>query len=655
MQELINLAGMTRCIVLCLCLLNIAKPAWADNVTWPAATQPPLDTAIEAQIDELLARMTLPEKVGQMVQGEINHLNPATAAEYNLGSVLNGGGSWPQKQPLIGAQAWRELAQAFHDASMSQANGRTPIPILWGTDAVHGHNNLVGATLFPHNIGLGAANNPALMHAIGRITALETAATGIPWTFAPTLAVARDDRWGRTYESYAEDHQIVGRLGAALIDGLQGAGINQPQHIIATAKHFVADGGTTRGQDQGDTRISEATLKTRHASVYYQALAAGAQVVMASFSSWNGEKVHGSSYLLNDVLKQQMGFTGFVLGDWNGHQQVVGCNVTSCPAAINAGIDMMMVPHHWQEFISNTVNAVLAGKISRSRVDDAVRRILRVKLAAGLFDLDFSRLPATVLIGSPAHRAVAREAARQSLVLLKNDAGLLPLKKHQHFLVTGNGAADLSRQTGGWTVTWQGTENPPTHYAGATSIRQGIIDAVEHRGGVVHTNPKITAANRPDLAIVVFGEPPYTEGQGDVSHLHYHKHDPESLALLKQLKATGLPVVAVFLSGRPMVIDKELAIADAFIAAWLPGSEGGAIADALFADAGFNFSGQLAFSWPGTGNTGPVNLEDDVYAPLFPVGYGLRYPGGPSRSADNLKVNLAKLYKPSSACSAANC
>lgn len=624
---------MSKPFLVALCALSLAANPMQADVRWPAIQNPLTQSEeLEAKIDTLLSKMTLEEKVGQMVQAEIRTATPAQTREFHLGSILNGGGSWPQRDALASVQQWRELAQAYYEASMASPDTRSAIPILWGTDAVHGHNNLVGATLFPHNVGLGAINDTHLMTAIGRATALETAATGIDWTFAPTLAVARDDRWGRTYESYSEDPQVVARLGAALVRGLEGenhADVHHPEHILTTAKHFIGDGGTASGADQGDTQVTQATLLARHAPPYYATLAVGTQIIMASFSSWQGDKLHGHKVLLTDILREQMEFDGFVLGDWNGHQYLPGCSITSCAASINAGVDMFMVPDHWRQFIAATLDDVANGRVSHARIDEAVSRILRVKLRAGLFAKDFEHLPDASVVGSTPHRALARDAARKSLVLLKNQVSgrtpILPLDPSKTVLVTGNGADNLARQTGGWTINWQGTDNPAAYYRGATTIRQGIAAAVEAAGGTVTTNLRFKRKQAPDYAIVVFGEPPYAEGQGDRDHLEYAKLDKRTHKTMARLKKRGIPVIGVFLSGRPMVINTELKNSDAFVAAWLPGSEGGAIADALFGIDDFDFSGRLAFSWPANTDQSPINHEDDVYAPLFPFGYGLTY------------------------------
>ena len=438
----------------------------AGAASWGAAFADQ-DNAIEAKVAALLARMTLEQKVGQMVQPDIRSVTPDDVRKYRLGSVLNGGGAFPGENKHASVADWVALADRFYDASMDTANGALAIPIIWGTDAVHGHNNVIGATLFPHNIGLGAANDPDLMERIGAATAREVAATGLDWTFAPVVAVVRDDRWGRTYESYSEDPEIVRTYADRFVRGLQGAPGSRefldPSHVLATAKHFIGDGGTADGVDRGDTAVSEADLLRIHGQGYVAAIAAGVQTVMVSYNSWNGLKVHGHQHLLTDVLKKQMGFDGIVVSDWDGVDEVQGCSKDKCAQAINAGIDMVMVPTDWRNFLTNTLDQVRAEKIPMARIDDAVTRILRVKYRAGLFERGrpSSRPLANKreLIGAPEHRELARQAVRKSLVLLKNERGVLPLRRKSHVLVVGDGADNVSKQSGGWTLTWQGTEN----------------------------------------------------------------------------------------------------------------------------------------------------------------------------------------------------
>ncbi|MEM9492018.1 MAG: glycoside hydrolase family 3 N-terminal domain-containing protein, partial [Myxococcota bacterium] len=464
------------------------------------------DPLIEDAVAALLARMTLEQKIGQMIQAEIKCITPAEIKAYHIGSVLNGGGSWPNESKNASVADWVALADAFYDASMDTSGGAEgeflAIPILWGTDAVHGHSNVMGATLFPHNIGLGAADDPDLIARIGAVTAREVAITGIDWTFAPTLAVVRDVRWGRTYEGYSSDPDIVERYAGRMVEGLQGQpgvggdaeeALFSGSRVIATAKHFVGDGGTELGKDQGETQGDEQQLISVHGAGYVTALSAGAQTVMASFSSWQGVKMHGSKYLLTDVLRGRLGFDGFVVGDWNGHGQLPGCDNTHSAAAIIAGVDMIMVPDDWEAFFGNTMAQVKSGEIPMARIDEAVTRILRVKMRFGLFGprarADKGRPSTrplagdTSLMGSAAHRAVARDAVRKSLVLLKNKGGVLPLARSANVLVAGPAADDIGLQSGGWTLTWQGTENTNDDFAGAESIFAGIHKALAGGGG----------------------------------------------------------------------------------------------------------------------------------------------------------------------------
>lgn len=617
---------------------QVLEPAGKDPDAWPVLQSPvPRDPTIEARIDALLAQMSLEHKVGQLIQAEIREIDPSDVRDYHLGSVLNGGGGWPGENKYATVDDWVALADAFYDASMDTGDGRLAIPVIWGTDSVHGASNVYGATLFPHNIGLGAMHDPDLVRRIAEVTAIETAVIGIPWTFAPTLAVVRDDRWGRTYESYSEDPELVRTYADAVVRGLQGE-LGSDSHfdesrVLATTKHFLGDGGTFEGIDQGDNRASERDLFRIHGQGYASALEAGVRTVMVSYSSWQGLKMHGNRYLLTDILKERMGFDGFIVGDWNGHSQIPGCSLESCAAALLAGIDMIMVPADWKSFYRNTLKQARDGRIPMVRIDDAVRRILRVKFEAGLFDRGkpstWPNAGRREHLGSPEHRAVARQAVRESLVLLKNNNGLLPLARGSTVLVAGDSADDVGRQSGGWTLSWQGTGNDNDDFPGATTIFAGIRDAVASAGGTASLSVDGSYADKPDVAIVVFGEPPYAECSGDLAHLNYNALYPQSLALLEKLRTDGIPVVSVFLSGRPLWVNPHINASDAFVAAWLPGSEGGGVADVLFrsatGDINHDFSGRLSFSWPKYVHQVSLNVGDDDYDPLFPYAYGLSY------------------------------
>ena len=599
---------------------------------WPKATWPlPKDAALEQRVRALMAKMTLEEKVGQLIQADILSVTPDDVRKYRLGSILAGGNSKPGGQLVADAAQWKALADAFHRAAMDNSGGHVAIPLLFGIDAVHGHNGAVGATLFPQNSALGATHDPELMREIGAATAEEVRATGINWTFAPALSVPQDVRWGRSYEGYSQDPKLVAQYAGATVEGLQGK-VGTPQfldsmHVVASAKHFLADGGTKDGKDQGDAQISEEILRTVHAAGYPPAIDAGVQSVMASFSSWNGQKMHGNRALLTDVLKGRMDFQGFVVGDWNAHGQVPGCTNEDCPASINAGIDMLMAPDSWRGLYEHTLVEAKAGTIPMARLDDAVARILRVKFRAGLFDAGLpSSNPlaakAADVVGSPAHRAIARRAVRESLVLLKNNGGVLPLDPRKYILVAGDGADNISRQSGGWTLTWQGAGLKNANFPGAQSIGSGIAEQVRAAGGTVEIAADGHHAGKPDAAIVVFGEDPYAEFQGDIPNLLYRPGDDHDLELIRHLRGEGVPVVAVFLSGRPLWMNREINAADAFVAAWLPGSEGGGVADVLLrtrdGHVAHDFHGKLSFAWPRSAVQGQGS-------PLFPLGYGLTY------------------------------
>ncbi|CAN5424864.1 exo 1,3/1,4-beta-D-glucan glucohydrolase [soil metagenome] len=606
----------------------------AHPVQWPVAASPAAitDAKTEAFISELMNKMSLEEKVGQTIQGDIASMTPADLEKYPLGSILAGGNSAPGGDDRASPKAWTDLIDAYRKQALTARPGHAPVPILFGIDAVHGHNNIVGATIFPHNIGLGAMRDPALIRRIGAATGEEVAVVGGDWTFGPTVAVPRDDRWGRGYEGYAEDPEVVKSYSGPMTLGLQGE--LKPSktlgagHIAGSAKHFLADGGTQGGKDQGDAVIPESELIAIHAQGYPPSIDAGILTVMASFSSWNGQKITGNKSLITDVLKGRMGFQGFVVSDWNAHGQLTGCTNVSCPQAMNAGLDMYMAPDSWKGLFDNTLAQVKSGEIPMARLDDAVRRILRVKVKAGLFE----RVAPTVQgqfdrLGAPDHRAIAREAVAKSLVLLKND-GVLPVKPGARVLVAG-AADDIGKAAGGWTLTWQGTGNKNSDFPHGQSIWGGIEQAVKAGGGQAELAANGKFKIKPDVAIVVFGEDPYAEFQGDVANLGYQLGDKADLALIKSLKAQGIPVVSVFLSGRPLWTNPEINASDAFVAAWLPGSEGGGVADVLVAGKDGkpqrDFQGKLGFSWPKRADQGPLNRGQPGYDPQFAYGYGLSY------------------------------
>ena len=611
------IAGTAGCALIAGALL--LSPALAQSSAasrWPA-TQAHVPgsrnaAADEAYIRRIVAGMTLEQKVGQMTQPDIRSVTPDDVRRYYLGSVLNGGGAWPGQRKDARVADWLDLSQRFYDASMA-TDMAVKIPVIWGTDAVHGHNNVRGATLFPHNIGLGAAHDPALMTRIGHATARAVRATGITWVFAPTLAVVQNPRWGRTYESYSSDPALVRSYAEAMVRGLQGD-LNGGDDVLATAKHFVGDGGTFHGKDQGETRASEAELIRTHAAGYYGALKGGAQTVMISYSSWTDTaakrpwgKMHGNRYLVTDVLKHRLGFDGFVVSDWNGIEQVPGCTKTHCPQSINAGVDLAMVPDDWKAFITETVADVRSGAIPMARIDDAVTRILRAKLRSGLFDGSPATgpHPDASAIGDPASRAIAREAVRKSLVLLKNERRALPLSRSGRVLVVGAGANSMAAQTGGWSLTWQGSENNNADFPNGETILGAIRRTVG--AGQVDYSPDGKGVNfrRYRAIVVVAAEKPYAEGAGDIVFPATMRHSaryPADLAVLDRVAGKGVPVVTILLSGRPVSANDLINRSDAFVAAWLPGTESQGIADLLFAASNgrpaYDFSGRLSFDWP---------------------------------------------------------
>ncbi len=611
------------------CACVHAAPALDD---WPRIASPiRADAVLEARVGQIVASMSLAQKIGQMTQPEIKSITPDQVRRYYIGSVLNGGGTWPNADKHASAADWVALADRYYDASMA-TDMVHKVPVIWGIDAVHGNNNVYGATLFPHNIGLGAAHDAKLIGRIGAAVGQAVRATGISWVFAPTLAVVQDARWGRTYESFSDDGQLVRAYASAYVTGLQGR-FGDAANVVATAKHFIGDGGTDQGRDRGENQAGADQMIALHAQGYVGALGAGVQTVMASYNSWNDlgagvnyGKMHGSRVMLTDVLKTRMGFDGFVVSDWNAIAEVPGCRNDSCAQAINAGIDMVMVPEDWQAFIANTIVQVQQGQIAMARIDDAVSRIVRVKLRAGLFGNKPSHNPYAGKQQSLQARELARQAVRQSLVLLKNQAGVLPLARASRVLVVGASADSMARQSGGWSLTWQAQGLANADFPHGDTILAGIEQAL----GQAHVSYSIDAAGvdlaRFDAIIAVIGETPYAEGKGDIAPSDTLRHSsgyPQDLTLLQAVSGKGKPVVTVLVAGRPLYVNDLLALSDSFVAAWLPGTEGAGVADLLFRGVdgavAHDFSGTLSFGWPGSPCPAPR-------APaLFGRGYGLRY------------------------------
>ena len=617
---------------------------------WPSIEPLPLNPAIEARINEILPKLTLEQKVGQVIQADSDHVTPKEVKEYRLGSVLSGGNSAPGPLPYADTRKWIEMADKYYNASIDNDDVEIAIPIIWGIDAVHGHANLKGSIIFPHNIGLGAMNNPDLIEKIASVTAHELTISGHDWTFAPTLAVPQDVRWGRTYEGFSENSEIVKSYGGRIVIGLQGKfgsdNFMSDGKVISSAKHFLADGATQNGADQGDALISEDELSKVHAAGYYSAIPAGVQTVMASFSSWQGRKLHGDKELLTNVLKGKMSFQGFVIGDWNGHGQVPGCKNTDCAQSLNAGLDMYMAPDSWKGLYASTLQQVKDGAISMERLNDAVRRILRVKLASGIFEkgVPSSRTNAgdENILGLPENRSIARQAVRESMVLLKNNNQVLPINASKTILVVGDGAASISKACGGWTLSWQGTGHDNDEFPNGESILNGIDEVVSDAGGKVIFSPNGDTSLEADVVIAIYGENPYAEFQGDRENLDFipNGFDVNKLAAYKN---KGIPVISVFLSGRPLWTNPEINNSDAFVAAWLPGSEGGGISDLLFRrDPSFDFTGKLSFSWPASAVVSEKNKA------LFKLGYGLSYASSENLESLPEKSGLENSEVPSS-------
>ena len=606
-------------------VFGAAAPILTPGRLWAQAA--PMEfSAFDKQVKPLLARMTLDEKLGQMTQAELDKLeNISDIATYFLGSVLSGGDADPKTGN--GLDDWTDSVDATIAESLKTRLG---IPILYGVDAVHGHSNVIGATIFPHNVGLGCTRNAGLVEEIGRVTAVEVRATGIQWTFAPCIAVARDDRWGRTYESFSEDPNLVTALGAAAVRGLQSGGLSDPHAILACAKHYVGDGGTKFGSvkrrdgsdgiDQGDAEISEAELRHIHLPGYLAAVVAGTGSIMVSYNSWNGVKVSGIKKLLTDVLKDELGFEGFLVSDYYAIHQIDPDFKTAVKMSINAGMDMAMEPADYKQFIGTLKELVNDGGVPMARIDDAVTRILRVKAAMGLLDKSRNQLADKSLhksFGSAEHRAVARRAVQESLVLLKNSPGALPIAKTKKRIhLAGRGADDIGIQCGGWTIKWQGAPGPVT--MGTTLFE--AMKATAGKGVEVTHSIDGSGIKSGDVAIAVIGELPYAEGIGDRSDLSLSQDD---IALVEPLKRLSSSLVVLVLSGRPLILGPVLDMADAVVAAWLPGTEGQGVADVLFGKAAP--TGKLSRSWPKTTAQEPINIGDEHYDPLFPYGFGLTY------------------------------
>ena len=654
------------------------------HADWPAVQSAvPLDPSVEARIEDILGRMTLEEKLGQMIQPELAELTPEDVRAFGIGSALNGAGIWPGGNRRATPGDWVKTVDTFWEAAESAYEGRGfRIPFMWATDAVHGHNNVYGATIYPHNIGLGAARDPELMRRIGEATAREIAATGMDWTFAPTVTTPRDRRWGRYYEGYAEDPEVVHTYAPAVVTGIQGA--DAGSGVIACIKHWVADGGTVNGGDRGTAHCPEDLVRNIHAAGYLSGIAAGAQSVMVSFSSWENEsnydhapawgeaynhKLHGSKYLINDVLKDKIGFDGIVISDWDAHAEVSGCTVGDAGYAIAAGIDVLMVAGReaWQSVHRTACEHVRAGRITQERIDDAVRRVLRVKMRAGLWDAPrpAERAVDPAVLGCDEHRAISREAVRKSLVLLKHRPGTLPLARTSRVLVAGSGADDIQKQTGGWTLTWQGNDVTLDDLPGARTVAGAVREVVGEEHCTVDPYLEQADPAAHDVAVVVIGEDSYAEMRGTIkpwgtlSYSGLKQSYARDLEVIRRLRAAGTTVVTVFFTGRPMYTTEEINLSDAFVAAWLPGTEAGGITDLLFeAPEGgpvYDFQGRLGFSWPRTARSHTANrvpphipgytvppeeqAPEGEHEPLFPFGHGLRLADAPAGSDEPLPVD----------------
>ena len=576
-------------------------------------------------INELIGKMSLEEKIGQMTQVDYRYLqNKSDITKYFIGSILSGGGATP---PTNQPSSWVDL---YNDFQQQALKTRLKIPLIYGIDAVHGHNNVLGATMFPHNIGLGCANDKLLVQKIAAATAAEVKATGLDWTFAPCVAVAQDERWGRTYESFSEDSDIVTELGVASTIGYQGRTLNK-NSVLACAKHFVGDGNTVFGTgtnwykiDRGDVVLEEQELRSKYIKPFKESIKAGVGSIMISYNSWKGQKLHGHKYLINDVLRRELKFDGIVISDWAGINEIDEDYKTCIIQSINAGIDMNMVPgslnpddNSYDDFIRLAIEAVNEGAIPIERIDDAVYRILKIKKQIGLFEKPIKNPPDDNVVGSKKHRDLARESVRKSLVLLKNKDNVLPLKKNNmKITLVGDHADNIGFQCGGWTIHWQGGSGDITS---GTTILDAFKSAVNDSNNIRYSKDG-NELQESDIIVIAVGEKPYTEGVGDRDSLILSEDNKK---LLKKVKRTKIPYVIILISGRPMIIEEELDDSHAFIAAWLPGTEGGGISDVIFGD--FNFTGKLSMTWPKSMKQVPINYGDSNYDPLFKFGFGLSY------------------------------
>jgi beta-glucosidase len=596
-------------------------PAGQADPAEPAYLRADLPPAERAA--SLLALMTLDEKIGQMTLVEKDSINGQGVMDFLIGGVLSGGGGTP---PQNTTEAWADMVDSFQEGALKTRLG---IPILYGVDAVHGHGNLKGAVIFPHNIGLGATGDPDLVRRVAQATAAEMVATNIRWNYAPVVAVGQDIRWGRTYEVFSENTALVSELGTAYLEGLQGSSLADYGSVLATPKHYIGDGGTAWGSsrtgqykiDQGDMQVDEAALRAVHLPPYQAAVEAGAQSIMVSFSSWNGTKMHAQGYLLTEVLKEELGFEGFLVSDWQAIDQIERDYYKAVVAAINAGIDMNMVPHDYKKFIQTMKSAVQKGDIPQARIDDAVRRILTVKFSMGLFEQPFSDPDLIDQVGSPAHRELAREAVAKSLVLLQNEGDLLPLSTDLPLIfLAGEGADDVGIQSGGWTIRWQGAAGNITP---GTTIKDALQAAAQGRvqyNRFGKYDQVLDASGQPavaDVGIVVLSEKPYAEGEGDRADLSLL---PEEVALITRVRERSQKVVVVLISGRPLVLTGHLDLAEAWVAAWLPGTEGQGVVDGLFGER--PFTGRTPFTWPASMDQLP--LGSGRGEPLFPYGFGIQ-------------------------------